>query len=71
MQGGFLQSRTLEEFRFSRLFLASIVRVFLRLQVWLKLCKKKKLWFTFFLHAFSTSLGYLLLCGVSCSVPPV
>ena len=41
MQGGFLQSRTLEEFTFSRLFLASIVRMFLCLQVWLKLRKKK------------------------------
>ena len=48
MQGGFLQSHTLG---ISRLFLASIIRVFLRLQVWLKLCKKKNPWFMFFLHA--------------------
>ena len=31
---------------------------------------KKKL-FLAFLYAFSTSLGYLLLRGVSCGVPPV
>ena len=62
---------TFHNLGFLLLFLASIVRVFLRRPVWVDLCqKKKKFCFQFFLHAFPTSLGYLLR-GVSCHVPLV